>query len=96
MADDPILNETVPDKKTATKLAKTLGCEGAHQMGDGWHPCESHEALLALINGGAAGYRSYKERGKKTAKRTILIDHETVQRTVKRRTIVDTKAQRTV
>lgn len=78
-ADDILANETVPDKRTASKLAKTMGCTGAHQSpnGKGWHPCESHEALLILINEGAAGYRAYKKRksGKKVS--TVLIDRKT-------------------
>jgi hypothetical protein len=61
-ADDPILDETVPTRAVAVKLAKAMGCEGAHEMDDGWHPCESHEALLALINGGVKGYRAYMAR----------------------------------
>ena len=74
--DDILANETVPDKRTATRLARTMGCEGAHQApsGNGWHPCESHEALTILINRGSKGYRAWKERQGKTKVRTVLID----------------------
>ena len=27
----------------AEKAAKKFNCKGAHQMGDKWMPCESHE-----------------------------------------------------
>lgn len=76
MADDPILNETVPDKRTAKKLARTLGCEGAHKApgaeDGGWHPCESPEALSTLIEKGMKGYRAWKTRNSGTKTRVIV------------------------
>jgi len=29
-------------RKDAENMAKTLGCNGAHKMGDKWMPCKSH------------------------------------------------------
>lgn len=88
-SEDPILNETVPTRGVAKKLAKTMGCSGAHQMGDGWHPCESHEALLALINGGAKGYRAYMARSEGKRVRTSLIEEKTsVKSYVKKRHVL--------
>ena len=31
-------------KEEATKAAKDFNCTGAHQMGDKWMPCKSHDA----------------------------------------------------
>ena len=31
-----------PSKQEALDQAKTLGCSGAHRMGSGWMPCNSH------------------------------------------------------
>ena len=99
MADDPILNQTVPDKRTAKKLARTLGCEGAHKApgaeDDGWHPCESPEALSTLIEKGMAGYRAWKTRNSGTKSRVIIeLPHEDLEektnprRTFKKRRVL--------
>ena len=32
------------NRKEAEKAAKDLNCRGAHQMGDKWMPCKSHDA----------------------------------------------------
>ncbi len=29
-------------KEEAVRAAKNFGCQGAHQMGDKWMPCENH------------------------------------------------------
>ena len=31
-------------KEEAEKAAKSFNCTGAHQMGDKWMPCKSHDA----------------------------------------------------
>tara|TARA_B100000965_G_scaffold394281_1_gene406229 strand:- start:636 stop:893 length:258 start_codon:yes stop_codon:yes gene_type:complete len=31
-------------REEALKAAKNFNCTGAHQMGDKWMPCESHDA----------------------------------------------------
>jgi hypothetical protein len=31
-----------PSQQEALKQAQTLGCSGAHRMGSGWMPCNSH------------------------------------------------------
>tara|TARA_B100000700_G_C14895542_1_gene784822 strand:- start:595 stop:849 length:255 start_codon:yes stop_codon:yes gene_type:complete len=36
----PVLFDT---KVEAEKAARKFNCKGAHQMGDKWMPCESHE-----------------------------------------------------
>lgn len=69
MEEDPILTQTSPTRGDALRLADILGCSGAHQMGEGWHPCESHEALLILINDGIAAYREHVGREAAKAKR---------------------------
>ncbi len=77
MAEDTLLNQTVPDKRTAKKLARTLGCEGAHKApgaeSDGWHPCESAEALKTLIEKGMKGYRAWKLRSEGTKSRIVVM-----------------------
>lgn len=72
--DDILANETVPDRRTATRLARTMGCEGAHRNSNdtGWHPCESPEALRTLITGGAKKYRAWKQRQGKSGIRTFV------------------------
>ena len=76
MSTDPLLNETVPDKRTAKKLARTLGCEGAHKApgaeDGGWHPCESPEALKTLVEKGMKGYRAWKTRSEGVKTRVVL------------------------
>lgn len=91
MADDPILNETVPDRRTATRLSRTMGCEGAHKApgaeDGGWHPCESPEALRTLIRKGARGYRAWKERQSKTKVKTVIVRNRDPRKLRKRRHI---------
>jgi len=52
-------------RQAAERAAKLLGCEGAHKWNDGWHPCESHEAMQTLLNEGIAAYRELSDRRKK-------------------------------
>ncbi len=101
MSKDPIADETVPDKRTAMRLARTMGCEGAHQAGEGenagWHPCESRAALNALITGGAAGYRRWKARNSGKSERVVFLRRKAMpdrgrgKRIVKRRHTVRTR-----
>lgn len=62
MPKDPIADQTIPNRALAERVARSLGCQGAHRKGDGWAPCESNEALMTLIRRGAAGYREWKKR----------------------------------
>jgi hypothetical protein len=44
---------TKPTRAAALRLARRLGCEGAHEMPDGsWHACATHEELAAIIKRG--------------------------------------------
>jgi len=79
MPKDPIDGETVATRGAALKIAKTLGCDGAHNTDAGWVPCESREALLILIREGKAGYEAYQKRQKRKtlqqkskARRTVI------------------------
>lgn len=50
-----------PGRAAALRLARRLGCEGAHQMPDGsWQPCPTHEALEATVKNGAKGYERWR------------------------------------
>ena len=69
MAKDPILNETVPTKRAALKVAKIVGCQGAHKAEDGWLPCESDEGLLLIIKKGKAAYTEWLEEQEKSFNR---------------------------
>ena len=63
MAKDPLLEQTVPTKDMAEKLAGILGCSGAHRVGENeWGPCESPRDLMKLIELGNPAYRDWKER----------------------------------
>lgn len=75
-AEEALKDETVPTRAVAVKLAKAMGCTGAHKMPNGWHPCSSHEALVALINGGAKGYRAHMARSEGKRVRTSLLDEK--------------------
>jgi hypothetical protein len=75
VAKDPIADQVINDRKLAERVARSLGCQGAHKKGDGWAPCESNEALMTLIRKGAAGYREWKKRnsGEKSGRATKAI-----------------------
>ena len=62
MVKDPLSAETAPTREVAEQVARTMGCSGAHQAGDGWAPCESHEEMIALIRHGKDGHRAWKQR----------------------------------
>ena len=52
------------DTKTqAEAVAKQLGCEGAHQMGDKWMPCAEHQEFES--------YTDYPDAAKNNAQRAI-------------------------
>jgi hypothetical protein len=72
---DPISGQTVPTRAAALRLARTMGCQGAHRQGDGWMPCESHRALMALVRGGVESYRAHHAR-----KRTSFVDPASTRR----------------
>jgi hypothetical protein len=68
MAKDPVKDQVLPTRKQALKVAKMLGCTGAHKKEGGWGLCESDEALDLLIKKGSAAYREWQaEQGKKSA-----------------------------
>lgn len=49
------------DRAGAVRLARRLGCEGAHQLDDGsWAPCATPEALTTVVREGADGYKKWK------------------------------------
>ena len=39
----PIEIEIYPTKAEAEAVAPQLNCTGAHSMGEGWMPCDSHD-----------------------------------------------------
>lgn len=51
--NDPLADQSVPTRRQALRLARLMGCSGAHQNADGgWMPCASHEAMNDLIRNG--------------------------------------------
>ncbi len=52
----PALFET---KAEAEKAARNFNCIGAHQMGDKWMPCESHEEHKGHKNVESHGYHHH-------------------------------------
>ena len=67
MAKDPVKDQVLPTRKQALKVAKMLGCTGAHKKEGGWGLCESGEALDILIKKGSGAYRKWQEEnGKKS------------------------------
>lgn len=40
----------VPTRRQAIRMAQRLGCSGAHQEGDAWMPCETHDELMKIVN----------------------------------------------
>lgn len=51
----------------ALRLARRLGCEGAHETDKGWMPCPTPEALLTAVRDGAAGFKKWKKsQGRET------------------------------
>lgn len=52
-----------PDRAQALKMARLIGCEGAHEGPDGaWMPCRSHEELLRVSEAAAPGKKSAADR----------------------------------
>lgn len=45
------MKQNEPTKKQALKIARILGCEGAHKNGNGWMPCLSNEEYVAIKKG---------------------------------------------
>lgn len=78
MPRDPIDGETVATEAAALKIAKVLGCEGAHKTDKGWVPCESREGLMTLIRDGKAGYEKYRKRKKRKSLREKAMARRTV------------------
>jgi len=58
------------DRAGALRLARRLGCEGAHEMpGGGWAPCPTHDAMLATVKDGAAGFKRWRQSQGKDGER---------------------------
>lgn len=55
----------LPDRRSALRLARRLGCTGAHEIGNGqWAPCESPDALkAAIVKGNKPNKDGERERG---------------------------------
>jgi hypothetical protein len=45
--DDDILR---PNKAQAMRMARRLGCDGAHEFEGSWMPCGSHDELTRILN----------------------------------------------
>lgn len=65
MPKDPISEQTAPTQEMAEQVAKAMGCEGAHKVGDSWAPCESHAAMMILIRQGKDGYERWRDKQQK-------------------------------
>lgn len=57
MARDPLTDQAFETRRQAARVARMLGCSGAHETEEGWFPCASEEALDTLINHGIRAYR---------------------------------------
>lgn len=53
-------NRLMPERASALRLARRLGCDGAHESNGGWAPCPTPDALAATIKHGAKGYERWK------------------------------------
>lgn len=40
----------MPTRRQAVMMAQRLGCTGAHEEGDYWMPCETHDELVSVVN----------------------------------------------
>lgn len=60
MKDDTLINQALSTQRAAERVAKLMGCSGAHRTAEGWFPCESPRKLRALLTGGVASYRKIK------------------------------------
>lgn len=40
----------LPTRRQALRMAQRLGCSGAHQEGEAWMPCATHDELLKIVN----------------------------------------------
>lgn len=44
-------NDTLmPTRRQAVMMAQRLGCSGAHQEGEYWMPCETHDELVSIVD----------------------------------------------
>lgn len=63
---------SVPTRRQAMRVARMIGCSGAHQHPDGtWMPCATHEEMVERIGKGddEKGLRRRKRRGRNAPKR---------------------------
>lgn len=80
MADpDTILNKELEGREAALRVAKILGCSGAHETPSGWKPCASPDTLAALVTGDEETFkktylRDVKRSGRGTVRRIISGD----------------------
>lgn len=69
--EKPTEDLTVPTRRQAMRVARMIGCSGAHQHPDGtWMPCATHEQLTERIGKGEdeKGLGRRKRRGRKKPK----------------------------
>jgi len=57
-------DQALPTRREAIRVAKLLGCAGAHRTDDGWMPCGSGDELETLTEHGVRAYR--RRYGKKS------------------------------
>jgi hypothetical protein len=70
-------SRVTPNRASALRLARRLGCEGAHQLPDGsWAPCPAPDALQATITGGAKGYQQWKTTKGKDLNMPSRLDYQ--------------------
>lgn len=53
------------DRQTALLVARRIGCTGAHQQGDGWMPCSSHDVLLEVSRAAEPGTKTARRKRKR-------------------------------
>lgn len=42
------MNRPKPDRQQALRVARLIGCSGAHETENGWMPCGSHDKLVEV------------------------------------------------
>jgi hypothetical protein len=57
LARDPLTDQAFETRRQAARVARMIGCSGAHETEEGWFPCASEEALDTIVNHGIRAYR---------------------------------------
>lgn len=74
-ASTPVLREksaaTPPDRAGALRLARRIGCEGAHEIDGGWAPCPTPEALRITIREGRTGFEAWRAEQDRPAEKSV-------------------------